>query len=82
VGRHDHEDRVARIRKLFEPSHKFSHVYDHPGMRADPDLPGAFGCTPRELDLPPVDLCHFGLPVGLCADFEMATSSVGQGDLA
>jgi hypothetical protein len=46
VGRHYHEDRAGPIRELFEPSHEFSQLYDYPGMRADPDLLGAFGCPP------------------------------------
>jgi len=32
------------------------------GMRADPDFFGAFECPDREVDLPPVDPCYFGLP--------------------
>jgi hypothetical protein len=31
-------------------------------MRADPDLHGAVGCPDSELDLPPVDFRHLGLP--------------------
>jgi hypothetical protein len=31
-------------------------------MRAGPDLLGALGCSHGELDLPPVDLGHLGLP--------------------
>ena len=53
---------VGLKRCSFEPAREFSHVDDNPGMRAGPDLLGTLGGSDGELDLPPVDFRHLGVP--------------------
>jgi len=56
-------DGFALKHASFEPSGELSHVYDHPGMGANPDLFGAFGRPHRELDLPTVDFRQSASPL-------------------
>ena len=56
-------DGVMLKHDSFEPSGELSHVYDHPGMGANPDLFGAFGRPHRELDLPTVDFRQSASPL-------------------
>jgi hypothetical protein len=61
--------RRSRVKRCsFEPPRKFSRVDDDPGMRTGPDLLVTVGCSDGELDLPPVDFRHLGLPGDQASD--------------